>query len=132
MFYFTNIVFFNPHKNWGSQSLNNKTKVMWPIHGSSDPKLRLQRLFFLTPHGGFPKKEVFQGNKVLPGLMTVPESPGGEPGEFSLKSLGEEVVLRDAITYFSKKESQPGTKPGSRVNHSTVIRMKKNPVTISG
>lgn len=35
-------------------------------------------------------------------------------------------------TYFSKKDDQPGTKPGSRVNQSKVIRMKKKPVTISG
>jgi len=35
-------------------------------------------------------------------------------------------------THFSKRDVQPGTKPGSLVNHSRVIRMKKIPVTTSG
>ena len=35
-------------------------------------------------------------------------------------------------THFSKRDVQPGTNPGSLVNHSRVIRMKKTPVTTSG
>ncbi|TNN35797.1 hypothetical protein EYF80_054032 [Liparis tanakae] len=31
------------------------------------------------------------------------------------------------IAHFSKRDVQPGTKPGSLVNHSRVIRMKKIP-----
>uniref|UniRef100_A0A0E9QEU8 Uncharacterized protein n=2 Tax=Anguilla anguilla TaxID=7936 RepID=A0A0E9QEU8_ANGAN len=37
-----------------------------------------------------------------------------------------------SATYFSNSEVQPGTNPGSRVNHSKVIKMKKMPVTTSG
>lgn len=69
---------------------------------------------------------------MLPGFLTIPKSLGEDPGGYCLKSSGEAVIHKDGIIYFSKKESQPGTKPGSRVNHSTVIRTKKNPVTISG
>lgn len=43
------------------------------------------------------------------------------------------VVRRNIMgTHFSKRDVQPGTKPGSLVNHSRVIRTKKMPVTTSG
>lgn len=43
------------------------------------------------------------------------------------------VVRRNIMgTHFSKRDVQPGTKPGSLVNHSRVIRTKKTPVTTSG
>lgn len=42
------------------------------------------------------------------------------------------VHYKTVATYFSNSDVHPGTKPGSLVNHSRVIRMKNTPVTTSG